>query len=469
MAMADIEEGQGRSESAPCFDFYACNQWNCTPKMKMQSCCGTIMTVVLGVVAYVIGTSIFVDVPYDSWGIGYNVRSGRISPEVLEPGRHHLGFNMKVHTFPRTNTFFEFSNRGGTSPIVVRAADRYTVQLDCSVQLALNKDQLHQIYARYKHNINYNLGELIRSEITSEANHYTAETYFRNRTLVEEAMRDRLENGLKTMYATLTGFQFRHIILPASTEEMIQKVVMTQQEATTMDIRLSLDKLYAQGNITVIGLENVRTTMLREYEMETLVNLKSLEQTQDVMASKTAGMVKKLQTDIQTNHTLYLEKTRQLEEEIMMEKTVVEQDTQKAIDTINIEADTQLQLYRQETDQQKASLDADIASIEKETERRVAEYEAETYSMVQERKDALQKEKASVEAKMAVIIDQARDLARSGAQQAYMDAYAGLPPWLFVWHHMVNSTVGKATMTDMTTPKFVQLESLNDAENASAA
>ena len=118
--------------------------------------------------------------------------------QVYTAGRHFTSLDYTFRVFPRDAHLVEFDNLGiFATPAAGQEAGRssFELRIDVSFQYFLRPSELAILHSDYE--LQYRQTIINAAESTIKGvNVFTADQYFKNRTLVEEEMLRRLQNSL---------------------------------------------------------------------------------------------------------------------------------------------------------------------------------------------------------------------------------------------------------------------------------
>lgn len=218
-------------------------QW--TPRNK---------AILVGFVAIVIASIIMIAcsfqyVEWDQYALKRNTASNTVDyGTVYENGRFFWGLGYSPVTFGRTMVTVDFS---GTNSIVIFSEGGLELQISCSFQYAVIKDELPTLYRNYGTTYPKQLQSIALSILKNIAPTFTLEQYYNNRDLIRESMFTALKDGLKEkINVQVYHFQLNYIQLPDTViskllrisvqnltnieAQYIQQAAVTRQETANM-------------------------------------------------------------------------------------------------------------------------------------------------------------------------------------------------------------------------------------------
>lgn len=202
----------------------------------------------LAIIAGLIGGAFSVLEPTE-FGIAIDGTAVRIdTSRIYTAGRYALGLGWYFVKYPQT-VIAETFDADTRNAIVARSKDGVVINLDCSFEYRLLRDQLIQLHFKFGSDYRLPISKTARETIRSVASEFEAFGFFLNRSIISNRMAEQMRVDLAVNHVSLNSFQLLDIQLPAAFASAIQTTEITRQQIATATFQQERARVEAQTQV----------------------------------------------------------------------------------------------------------------------------------------------------------------------------------------------------------------------------
>lgn len=210
----------------------------------------------------------------NQWCFAQNRVSGSVdTSRVFSNGVHEIGTNYRFVSYPRWTQRLEFRTNEDTS---VFSMDGLEFFMDYDIFYQLDSDNLASIFADF--NLAYEdiLEQNMIASIKNTAPQFTTREFAMNRSLIQEAMVNNLNNDLMGNFVTIrpNGLSILRIIFPPQIREVFLDTAIQTLRNQQAELQREVDLVVADTEEIISGI-NANTTIITltaEAQSQTIVN-----------------------------------------------------------------------------------------------------------------------------------------------------------------------------------------------------
>ena len=225
-----------------------------------------ILISAIGITAISVTAASYKTVETNHYGLMRNTFTKELDETVYVPGAYWTNPFIEVILFPSTWQTIELSDQENSTYKGLKATSRdgFTVELECSFQYKLKKDNLVELYKDFGTAYEDFFVREARSVLRDMISLYNATEFFTIRSLIDLKMQEAMKNQSDLFQSDIGEFQLREIDLPDDVEDSMHEIFLLQQEilkeqlkyeAAIIEAKRLIVNAQAQKNVTIINAE----------------------------------------------------------------------------------------------------------------------------------------------------------------------------------------------------------------------
>ena len=291
---------------------------------------------------------------------------------VSGPGRVFHGLYGGIEVYPRHDMLLEYTTATG-NPITARLRDGQIVTVDVSLNIAIPKEKLRDIYRLHSKNFYDIITAVATDALLNVVSQFNSSDFLDNRKQVTLTMRAQLTEEAEERLVRLTGLQIRNVILPPTLLDNLFNLQLQRLQVNRSQEYLVLDQINANTNALELELRTARLQGLAIFDRETTLLLSREAQNRSRVEAQTRLELARINGTATETLRLFEEDTAAQVEQIRLNITNETEHTRRAIARVQHESETLLAVYRQETDNMRLQYQNNVTLINERAKQDVAE------------------------------------------------------------------------------------------------